>query len=216
MNISSILAVGAVLASSALGWYGIRSNQRQIAELRGELRTLAAVGTTQHDAESPPPARVPSERIVYVPGPALPTGSAAENKSHPAERERSASAVPAPPPKPAEIREQFEVAFDTERSDASWSAVAKRRAEDRLRNVLTSGSEVRSVDCRSSMCRIETRHDDVRKYRDFIQETLMNPERQIWNGGTFSTLLEDQPGNAIAVTFLARENQALKNPMSMD
>jgi hypothetical protein len=101
--------------------------------------------------------------------------------------------------------------FSAQRVDASWAGTAQNLASERLRATLPEGSEVRSVECRASLCRIETSHTDEQRYESFVRQTFLDPKTQLWNGGLFSTTLDDgqSEGRLVMVSYLAREGQAV-------
>jgi hypothetical protein len=60
------------------------------------------------------------------------------------------------------------------------------------------------------MCRIETAHQDLDQYQQFVRRALMDPETKLWNGGFFATLLaEPTEGRVTTVAYLARDGEAL-------
>src|SRR5262249_33255912 len=100
--------------------------------------------------------------------------------------------------------------FAAERGDPSWSPDAQRRAQDGLKRTLPQGSSAVSVRCGDSMCRIETRHQDMEEYRRFVDGALMTPTTALWNGGFFSSVVSSPDRGAVSVvSFLARDGQPL-------
>lgn len=75
---------------------------------------------------------------------------------------------------------------------------------------LPEGARVLSLQCRSSMCRLETSHPSLESFQGFIQQTVMRGEHN-WNGPIMAALEGDprQPGEVKAVVYLAREGADL-------
>jgi hypothetical protein len=60
-----------------------------------------------------------------------------------------------------QIQERSLVAFSKETTDASWSRDAARVLESSLHEGLPEHSRLLSIDCRTSMCLVEVRYEDV-------------------------------------------------------
>lgn len=61
----------------------------------------------------------------------------------------------------------IEAAFLGEPTDRSWSADTSMAIDEALQSEQLRGTNVRSVECRSTMCRVEVAHDDPRKRMEF-------------------------------------------------
>lgn len=121
--------------------------------------------------------------------------------------------------KAEDLRDFYAAAFTSEDSDGRWAPRARQIAEERVREDLPVGSTLRSVDCRTSMCRIETSHEDPQKFQEFVDKSFGGPATGIWNGGAFSTVVHrgSGPGDPfVVVTFLAREGSNLPDPQMDD
>lgn len=111
---------------------------------------------------------------------------------------------------PSEVRQRFEMAFANSPADPQWSARAKRIAAEKLRSLLPEGSAVRSFECRTSMCRLETSHAGRQGYLKFAQAAFMGPSTGLWNAPAFSTPLRDPSArDGLMVSFIAREGGTL-------
>ncbi|MGK3984788.1 hypothetical protein WME99_17210 [Sorangium sp. So ce136] len=178
-------------------------------------------------APSPQPlksSRRPAVAAAAEPAPRAPGGGA---RPRSAPRAAALAEPPPPPPQPREaeperdggdagrvepavIRERLDERFARERRDPAWTVDAQRTAESRVAGAIPETSEVRSIECRASMCRIETTHQDLNQYQQFVHRAFMNPETHLWNGGFFATLLgEPADGRVTTVAYLAREGEAL-------
>jgi len=128
-----------------------------------------------------------------------------------------AAAAPATaPPSSAQVRDRLDEVFHAESIDAAWSHTAVRTLEAKLAPLLPARSTVRSVDCRGSLCRIETSHAGVDEYRDFVQHAFLG-RTELWNAGFFTNVVADPvPGQpVITVAYLAREGQSLPSPEAL-
>jgi hypothetical protein len=133
----------------------------------------------------------------------------------------SAQAATAPDEAPAEVANpvadrlvrnedswaQVEGAFASEAVDATW--VAARELAAKLANVLPDGASLRSLDCRESMCRVETAHRSEQSYQEFTIGLAAPTERPpIWTGAAMFQIVrpaEREGDELIAVAYLARE-----------
>ncbi len=191
--------LGACAAAGA--WLTVSYVQQQHAreELQALSTRLERLTTTQREQPPPreaPPATVVREVRVEVPTPA----PAAAPEPPPAP-------VATPQPAPVEVvGERIEERFGTEPPDTAWARGAEHTAEGGVRAALPDHSLLRSVECRASMCRIETEHADSERSQAFVRTAFMTPGRQVWNGGFLSMRSGDSAdGRVVMVTFLARE-----------
>jgi hypothetical protein len=112
----------------------------------------------------------------------------------------------------AEVQGYLEGVFASESGNAPWGRAALREAMERLGADLPQGSSVTSVDCHESLCRIETTHADVSRYRSFVRAAFIDQKTQLWNGGSFSTILSNRGTKGVplvAVAYIAKDGQPL-------
>jgi hypothetical protein len=197
-----VIAVAAVALS-------LVDRKRQSAEMADLQKRVASLSVSTASAEEAPPS---SPYRAYEPAPAppvaAPTASAAPAPALASKEEAR------PAPAPAEVRDSFEIAFGGDKPDPGWTGADQRRASQKIQAALPEGSHMRSFDCRASLCRIETSHEDPSHYRAFVRAAFLDPETQLWNAGMFSTRSSDEaaPGEPLVmVSYLAREGQALPN-----
>jgi hypothetical protein len=122
--------------------------------------------------------------------------------------------APAPaaahPPAPVDPRVQLDAAFLAERADPAWTGGAGRLAEARIGGALPPGSALRALECRASLCRIETEHPDLPHYRQFFQRAFIDQDSRAWNGAvTTAELTEAGDGSVHVISYLAREGAPL-------
>ncbi|MBX3193456.1 MAG: hypothetical protein KF819_41120 [Labilithrix sp.] len=105
-------------------------------------------------------------------------------------------------------RDLFAAAFVAEPRDGAWAPEARRLVDSRFRALMPIGSSVRTVECRSTMCRVETEHSSLSEYNTFSRAAFADPKTRVWDGEVFTTAVQDAiplNGTIQIVTFLARE-----------
>jgi hypothetical protein len=118
--------------------------------------------------------------------------------------------TPAEPPAPFNLRARFDGAFAAQRPDPAWTGTASRLVEARIGAALPPASTLRGVECRASLCRIETDHPDLQHYQQFFQRGFIDADTRAWNGAvTTVEFAEAGDGTIHAVSYLAREGTAL-------
>jgi hypothetical protein len=136
-----------------------------------------------------------------TPSPPVPRAAESERDDEPSHARRT---------EPSMIGARLEEHVAQERHDPAWSTDAQRTAGARLVGTIPETSELRSIECRASMCRIETVHQDIDHYQPFVYRAFMNQETHLWNGGFFATLLGDPAKDKVTtVAYLARDGEAL-------
>ncbi|WP_415829619.1 hypothetical protein, partial [Corallococcus exiguus] len=105
-----------------------------------------------------------------------------------------------------QVRQRLEDYFGDESFDTAWARSAEQQAKDGVRAALPVPSQLRSVECRASLCRIETEHGDSEQSLTFVRTAFMDPERQVWNAAFVTVRGADSTDDHIVtVTYLARE-----------
>jgi hypothetical protein len=192
-----------------------------IGSVLATTATAAAIFATQiHDPKPGPKPRATRIEEAPVETPAVTpwrpeTIAPAPTATAPLAIPSAASATTAPPPRKQfsgpELRDSYEASFVAQNVDGAWAASARHTAESRLRERLPAGSSLRAVDCRSSLCRIETSHADSTQYLQFVRSALFDPSARPWGGAVFSIPASDAPPDPssrepmIAVSYLSRE-----------
>lgn len=104
----------------------------------------------------------------------------------------------------------MDAALSREIAHPSWSAKTQQATQEKISAIMPKDSAILAVDCRTSLCRVEMSHQSVDDYKNFVHGAYMNPATNVWNGPTFSTLLEGSEGGpVVAVSFLVREGQSM-------
>jgi hypothetical protein len=170
---------------AAIAWY-----RRSVAEGDAEERSSGETRETSRAAKSAPSS---PPNVAYRP--ALPTPNA-----------------PAPQPALAvsDMRDRMERQFAAQPSGGGVAADGLQRARDRLPAALPPGSSLRSLDCRATLCRIETTHPDLQHYRQYLERAFRDGDTELWNGGMMTAIVEEaNDGALLTVAFLAYDGQGL-------
>ncbi|NMO13436.1 hypothetical protein HPC49_08745 [Pyxidicoccus fallax] len=203
------LGLGRLIGGEAAGTSA--SAEREAAELRRlkqQVRELeASVAGSERLARE---AQVTARAAQAAVGPRVETSPAPERGAGAVEpagagspSAEGADAVP-PEPTPEEVVARLDARFFGEEVDAAWSRDALPRAE-RLGVLLPRGARVVSLECRSSMCRLEMSHPSLESFQGFVREALLGTGNP-WDGAFMASLKGNPalPGGVQAVAWLAR------------
>ena len=196
---SAFVLFGIVLISVI---FQMRHQATQIAQLKNQL----AAGEAAHTV-APRSGSIGA----ILPGHFISPGNATEA---PAAANDVGTVIPSPALKnreigTAELRERYEATFARDKQDTEWALRAKNILEAKLPSLLPAGSSVRSFECRASICRLETAHQNLDSYTQFIHVAFLGSSRQLWNSATYSTPLNGDPKDGLLVTYISREGQPL-------
>ena len=72
----------------------------------------------------------------------------------------------------AEIRDAIDARFYAEGTDRNWRRESESWIQSRVEQSLPNGSHLVAIECRSSICRVETSHKDKDTYRKFARDSL--------------------------------------------
>ncbi len=111
----------------------------------------------------------------------------------------------------ARLHTKMETAFHSQDVDSGWARTADAAVRSAIYENLPRGSQVTGLDCRTSMCRLETVHPSIAQYQEFTEHALDDVEKRPWNGGFASVPVAVDPksGQVTLATFLLREGHAL-------
>lgn len=205
-----VVIAGIIAAGIAAAWLGsVRGEPSQPPDAARDpaRRELAALRADLEDlrARSLHATPVPAGTILARPPPL-------------AIAERAAAAAPAddrPPdavqraPTPVELAAEIDGKFAAQDADPDWSLEAAHRVGDALSSSLPSGTTVGRIECRASLCRVESFHASREAFRSFVDATLLSRDRKIWNAAFTSIVLDASGPGVKAVSFIAREGHAL-------
>lgn len=116
--------------------------------------------------------------------------------------------------KPAALKmEDVQLGLDREfyaaPRDRGWAADAENTVRNALRRTVAEGTQVESVHCNGSVCRIESTHASTTEYQKFVETSLAGTNSGMWNGAVFSSVVRDENGDVTVVSFVAREGTSL-------
>jgi hypothetical protein len=188
-----------------------------------------AIMWSLREGPAEPAARVPAARAVKPlvmaplskPSPMLEPArpvAAAPAAAAPAATTDSAEAPGAKPaPSRGEVRDGLETIFQSDPYDPAWSQRTTETLTRGVHAVLPPGSRLQRVECRGTLCRIETSHADLEAYTVYTKDAFQGPKTRVATGGVFQTVVgepvPDQP--VVAVAFLAREGNELPDVESL-
>jgi hypothetical protein len=202
MKTRHFLAWLALVGVAILGVVGLerRHQDRALAQLRNEVAAVAK--TADPDAPRANPSGAKYAAFLAMAAVATAQGGKDAGVIRP-------PAPMSPERQAAEAHERFEEAYAHDPPDPAWSARARTIADSKLPSLLPSGSVVRSFDCHSEICRLETGHKDYDSYMKFIHQAFLTPADALWNAATYSTPVHDNPEDGLMVTYIAREGHTL-------
>lgn len=71
-------------------------------------------------------------------------------------------------PAPEDHMEHIQMNFDAQAHDAQWTRSLASRLDEQLRLRGGTGSNILALDCRSSLCRVRTQHDEEASYQSYV------------------------------------------------
>jgi hypothetical protein len=183
----------------------------------------AAIMWSLRERPAEPAARVPAARAVKPvvmaplskPSPALEPArpvAAAPAAAEPVATSETAEAPPAKPaPSRAEVRDGLETLFQSDPYDPGWSQRTTETLTRGVHAVLPSGSRLQRVECRGTLCRIETSHADLDAYFVYTKDAFQGSKTRVTTSGVFQTVVGEPASGSpvVAVAFLARDGNEL-------
>jgi hypothetical protein len=163
-------------------------------------------------AASPRPTEVPrptAGRRASMPLRAVPDVPGAE---------RASSGTKRMPGSPEEMRDRLEERFLSEAVDPAWTGGATESLARGVRAVLPAGSRLTRIECRATLCRIETGHPDLNEFRTYAHAAFLDRETRVGTSGGFASLIGEPPAGAgpvAGVAYLAREGKEMPSPEAL-
>jgi len=209
------LAVMAVLLLA----FSLRKNSQyksEVEHLRREVGTMsdALQAQAQRATSDASAARELAAEVAQLRVDALRTASAASPRSAmPARQDDPAESRPEVSPRvigPEEVTQHIETTFHSEAMDTAWAREARQQLQEKLATILSKGASIGSLECHSSLCRIELRHPDEEQYRQFMQN--MTQDGTFWKGASMTYRGEEDGRNIVTISYLTREGHAMPFP----
>ncbi len=209
------LAVMAVLLLAFTHW---KSSQykSEVEHLRREVRTMseALQAQAQRATSDASAARELAAEVAQWRADALRTASAASPRpAMSAPQDDPAESRPEVPSRvigPEEVTQHIETTFYSEAMDTAWAREVRQGLQEKLASLLSKGSSIGSLECHSSLCRIELRHPDEEQYQQFMQR--MAQGGTFWKGASMTYRSEEDGRNIATISYLAREGHAMPFP----
>ncbi|MCP3099613.1 hypothetical protein LZ198_12115 [Myxococcus sp. K15C18031901] len=175
----------------------------EVQRLTAQVRALeASVARSEQLArEAQVAARAAGTRVDTPTGP---TEDATAIGPPDSDRSTVGTAVAHPEPTPDEVVARMDARFFSEDVDPTWSRDATQRAE-KLGALMPRGARVVSLECRSSMCRLQMSHPSQDDFQRFLREGLID-DSNAWDGPFMAAITSalGRPGEVEAVAYLAR------------
>jgi hypothetical protein len=135
----------------------------------------------------------------------------------PAEDAGGAAPAPAPAgpaPTSEEMRDRLDAFFSAEAVDPAWNQQAAATLTRGIQAALPAGSGLRRLECRGTLCRIETSHLDADAFRAYAKDAFLERETRVGSSGFFANLLGDPAagGPVVAVAYVVREGKHMPGP----
>jgi hypothetical protein len=144
------------------------------------------------------------ERIVADLGQRKPEGKDRGRADVPGPASPGPYALPSTAPSREDELAHIQAVFAREADDPAWDPESD--LHDKLEGILPAGSTLRSLECRSSMCRLDMTHVDMESYQEFATDFLLAHTRPLWPGPSlFDLSSAPDKGEVIVVGYLGRD-----------
>jgi hypothetical protein len=87
----------------------------------------------------------------------------------------------APPPSIEDQHAFLQTTFEQQRADMTWAREARSTLTADIERRLPKSSSIRTLECRTALCRAEIRHADEAGYRD-LMSSQFSGEQSHWSG----------------------------------
>jgi hypothetical protein len=213
---SYVLGALAVPLLGGIAYLAIRGREqdRAIAAMRNDIaahRIAAAEPERTRSAYEP----IPIEPRRGPPLAVSATGEAsAPTESDEVPSEHSAASAPKTP---EDRRARFDFFLNKGLANTREARELTRTVTGRLNAVLPKTATVTSIDCRSTMCRIEALFENNgESFMPFFDSAFKNPDTRLTSGATYvSGKGLDGHGRTILVTYLAADGESLPDINAM-
>ena len=93
---------------------------------------------------------------------------------------------------------------------------AEEQARNGLRTLLPEASQLESVHCGTSLCRIEITHRTHDDLQHFSEQLMLSAQPALWNGAMLTALSPDsREGQLLSVIYMSREGRSLPSLASL-
>jgi hypothetical protein len=207
-------SIALVLAFGGFGGLQYRELNRQKAQMQEMQEQLSRLANRAAADEQRPPELPSMQHLLARMALTTAVPAAAAPNSQGAEKAAGKEAAPAAPAKSitrAEIEAHIQSAFQQQTNDPAWAPQAVKHLREGVAAILPDSSQVRSLDCRTSLCQLELTRMDEKQYQEVMAQATRNPS--FWSGGSMGSKQESvEDGKLDVVLYLAREGQPLPMP----
>jgi hypothetical protein len=173
------------------------------------LSKRSTTGTTSpHEAESQELQPLPRPRDLHA-GPVRQEDSHRPAIAKPAVE--SASSPPVAKLEPGydgrDAMALLKDAYLHEKKDSAWSDKAVQQINQAYATHLPEGATLRSVECRTSICRMELRYKDEESHHQFVKQTLFAREG-MWNGPISAIITDRNEGDVGGLVYFGRQGHS--------
>jgi hypothetical protein len=177
----------------------LESVTHSLGELRSQQQRLA--GEQQRLAGDLP--LVARGRNGTQPGPGADPTPPVKEASDPG---RDAPAKPAHQITEEEMRDQMQTAF-AHGAVGGLASKLRTLAQAELPGRLPASSSIQAIECRGSLCRIQSSHRDQAAYGEFLERAFQAQGTRIWNGAYLAVVVGENADTSLStVTYVAAED----------
>jgi hypothetical protein len=153
-------------------------------ELVRRLRETATAPTPVPPAAAEPPTAAPPDRA---------TADSEADK-----RQRAIAA------------DRLATRFQSEARDAAWSESARQDLRRELDALETAKDQVKLVECRSTLCKVEGRFETTRTFTEMMKKLFVGSDAKMAHGGVMAPVVEvTADGQVRAEVYMARAGTSL-------
>jgi hypothetical protein len=111
---------------------------------------------------------------------------------------------------PVLINGKMGAMFSKEPVNQRWAEERAQTLTTRLQLALSTSSVLRNIECHSSMCRLETLHDNRTSFNRFMSSAFENFDTKLTTGGSVSMIQgRTDDGKMDVITYIAAEGEPL-------
>jgi hypothetical protein len=111
-----------------------------------------------------------------------------------------------------EISKRLERRFADEKPDPAWSKGAQSLITEHVQKGVPPESKVGSIECRRTVCRVQSQHPNLDVYKKFVDDAVLFPHGG-WNGPVMTSIVSRQP-EIKAYAYLFREGENLEQMLT--
>lgn len=102
--------------------------------------------------------------------------------------------------------ENYESNLASQEIDSIWREEAHEKIESMIENQLVADSSIVSVDCRSSLCKLDLAHANEAAVDNFLEEF---PDHMAWNNESFIETEHQSDGSIRTMIYFSRDGSSL-------